>query len=74
MDIIGNFLVVISVTVMLFSIKNIWKDSIEIRRFSKIGKAMSKYRWLMQMGMQEQAKSFNAFGLRQKKHNLFMWY
>ncbi|KKL48561.1 hypothetical protein LCGC14_2324240 [marine sediment metagenome] len=74
MDIIENLLVVIAIGVMLFYMKDIWKSSREIKRFSKIGRDMSKYRWLMKAGMQEQAKYFNAFGLRSKKHNPFMWY
>ena len=74
MDIIGNLLVVIAIGVMLFSMKDIWKSSREIKRFSKIGRDMRKYRWLMQMGMYEQAKHFNAFGLQSKNYNSFMWY
>lgn len=74
MDIIGNFIIVISIGVILSSIRSIWKSNIEIKRFSKIGRDMPKYRWLIQMGMQEQAKHFNAFGLRSKNHNPFMGY
>ena len=61
MDIMGNLIIVIAMGVILFSIKDIWKSSREIKRFSKIGRDMSKYHWLIQMGMIEKAKNFNAF-------------
>lgn len=74
MDIIGNFIIGTAIGIMLFSIKSIWRSNKEIKRYSLIGKDMPKYRWLMQMGMQEQAKHFNAFGLRSKKYKPSMWY
>ena len=68
MDIIGNFIIGIAIVVMLSSIRSIWKSNTEIRKMSKICKDIPEYRWLMEMGMEEQARHFNAYGIRQKNH------
>lgn len=67
-----NIITIIAIGVIVYSIINVFKSFREIRRLSKVGNDMSRYRWLLQMGMQEQAKHFNAFGLRIKNHKSFM--
>lgn len=69
-----NIIMIIAICVSIYSIIDIFKTFREIRRLSKIGNVMSRYHWLIQMGMQEQAKHFNAFGLRTENHKPFMWW
>ncbi len=75
-DIISNMIVVIAMGFMLRSFKNIWDLKRETKRLSFITGAMSKHRWLLKMGMKEQARHFNAFGLRSgyNPNKFGMWY
>ncbi len=73
-EIINNIIIAIALGFALFSIKDLWKTSKEAKRLSVITRSMLKHRWLVKMGMVEQAKHFNAFGLRFNNHNPFVWY
>lgn len=75
-DIVSNIIVVIAMGVMLYSFKGIWNLNRETKRLFFIAGAMSKHRWLLKMGMKEQARHFNAFGLRSgyNPNKFGMWY
>jgi len=67
-----DIITIIAIGVVIYSIINVFKSFREIRRLSKVGNDMSRYQWLLQMGMQEQAIHFSAFGLQTKNHKSFM--
>jgi len=69
-----DIITIIAIGVVIYSIINAFKSFREIRRLNKVGNDMSRYQWLIQMGMQEQAIHFNAFGLRTKNHKSFEWF
>lgn len=76
-DIISNMIVAIAVGFALYFFKDIWNLKRETKRLSLMVGSMPKHRWLLKMGMKEQAKYFNAFGMRSShdKPNKFgMWY
>jgi len=74
---IFDIIVAIAIGFALYSIKDLWYLKRETRRLSLMVGSMPKYRWLLKMGLKEQAEYFNAFGMRSSniKPNKFgMWY
>ncbi len=57
-------LAALSAVCSLWALKNAWSSIRETKRISIILKDFPKNRWLLKMGMREQATCFNAFGLR----------
>ncbi len=56
----------------MWSLVNAFKLKMKFKRTSSILTHYPEHRWLIKMGMYEQAKHFNNFGLRTKDISKFM--
>ena len=59
---------------LLFAFKDMWDANKKIKRLSRMAGSMPKHRWLIRMGMEEQAIYFNAFGVRLFNYKPDKWY
>lgn len=73
-DLFNSIIIAIVLGVLMASFRYLWKANRENKKISIMSENMSKYRWLLKLGMREHAVHFSAFGLRSRNHNPFAWY
>lgn len=73
-DLFNSMTVAIALGWLMVWFRDLWKANRENKKISIMSENMSKYRWLLKLGMREHAVHFSAFGLRSRNHNSFAWY
>lgn len=65
-----EILVALCMGYAIWSLKNVFVTYIKFKRTSSILTHYPEHKWLMKMGMYEQAKHFNNFGLRTRDFSM----